>query len=449
MEKLYKIAIVEDDEALNLSLVKILKKENYLVKGYLNAETIYDDLKKNSKLYDLILCDHILPQMTGLELYKKLKAEDIKTPFIIITGLNDISLAVESIKIGVMDFLLKPVEKDFLLEKIKSYLDLETEEELNIFKNLKDKIIFKSPIMLEILKKVAKISNSKISLLLEGESGVGKEIIAKAIHSISTRNPFPFVPLNCSAIPETLFESELYGYRKGSFTGAFKDYEGIARSANGGTLFLDEIGELSLYSQAKLLRFLETKQVQPIGETEIYNVDAKIISATNSDLLEKVEQKKFREDLYYRIAGIKIKIPPLRERKEDIIPMAEHFLSEISKEENIENAILTPAAKEKIATYPWPGNIRELKNKIYEALLNCKDGQIKPQDINLEEKEEKKTSQSSYLEAKRIFEKEYIEKILEQTKGNIKEASKISGLSRKAIYEILKKHNIDPEKFRQ
>lgn len=449
MEKMFKIAIVEDDESLNLSLVRVLKKANYHAQGYLNAETLYNDLKRDQKLFDLILCDHILPGMKGLELFKKLKKEGIDTNFIIITGLNDLSLAVESIKSGALDFLLKPVDKEFLLDKIKSYLERETEEDIQTFERLKEKIIFKSKIMQEILKKVSRISKSNISILLEGESGVGKEIMAKAIHSISERNAFPFVALNCSAIPEALFESELFGYKKGSFTGAYKDYEGIARSASGGTLFLDEVGELSFFSQAKLLRFLETKEVQPLGDTKRYKADARIISATNSDLFEKIEKKLFREDLFYRIAGIKIKIPPLRERKEDIIPISEHILKEIAKEEKLKNLFLAPSAIEKIISYPWYGNIRELRNRLYEAALNCSGGKIEAKDIIFEKKEEKTFQEMSYIDAKRYFEKEYFEKMLIQTKGNIKEIAKISGLSRKAIYEILKKHNIDPEKFRK
>lgn len=449
MENVYKIAVVEDDEPLNLAIVKILKKENFHVKGYLNAEEIFNNLKNNPDLYDLILCDYILPQMNGLDLFKNLKKNGIFIPFIIITGLKDISLAIESIKIGVLDFLVKPVEKEFLLNKIKYHIGLDTQSDLEVFEYLKEKFFFKSNIMKDILHKISRIAGAKISVLFEGESGVGKEVIARALHSISDRKNFNFVPINCSAIPETLFESELFGYKKGSFTGAYRDYEGIARSADRGTLFLDEIGELSLNSQVKLLRFLEEKQVQPIGDVKIYNVDLRIVSATNSDLLEKVKNNSFREDLYYRIAGIKIKIPPLRERQEDIIPIAESLLSEISKEENIENAYFTPSAKEKLLSYPWPGNIRELKNKIYEALLNCKGGGIEAKDIIFEKKDEDLSKKPSYLEEKRIFEKNYIEKILTQTKGNIKEASEISGLSRKAIYEILKKHNIDPEKFRK
>lgn len=448
MENLCKIAVVEDDELLNSAIVKILKKEGLNANGYLNSESLYDFIKEKPDFFNLILCDYMLPGMNGLELFKNLKKDGISIPFVIITGLKDISLAIESIKIGVLDFLVKPVEKELLISKIKMYLDLDTQYNLEIYNSLKEKVIFKSPVMKEILKKISRVANAKISILIEGESGVGKEVLARALHSISERKNYNFVPINCSAIPDTLFESELYGYKKGSFTSAHKDYEGIARSANGGTLFLDEISEISLNSQAKLLRFLETKQVQPIGEAKIYDVDLRIISATNSDLLEKVKNKFFREDLYYRIAGIKIKIPPLRERKEDIIPIAEFILMEISKEENIEGVYLTPSAKEKILSYPWYGNIRELKNKIYEALLSSDKGKIEAKDITLEEKRDEQVSKAMYAEAKKNFEKEYIEKLLIQTKGNIKEISKISGLSRKAIYEILKKHNIDPSNYR-
>jgi len=448
MENIYKVAVVEDDEPLNLSIVKILKKDGFGAKGFLNAEELFYFLKEKPNFFNLILCDYILPGMNGLDLFKNLKKEGIDIPFIIITGLKDISLAIEAIKTGVADFLLKPVEKDFLLNKIKTYLRVDTPQDLEIFNILKEKVVFKSDAMKEILKKISRVADAKVSILFEGESGVGKDHLARALHSISKRKNCQFVPVNCSAIPETLFESELYGYKKGSFTGAFRDYEGIARSANGGTLFLDEVSELSLPSQAKLLRFLETKQVQPIGEAKIYDVDLRIISASNVSLIKRVEDKKFRDDLYYRIAGITIKIPPLRERVEDIIPIAESLLTEISKTENKETAYLTPSAKEKIISYPWFGNIRELKNKLYEAFLNSKGGKIDTIDTSAKEKEETEKIQLSFFEAKRQFEQDYIEDLLIKTKGNINEISRISGLSRKAIYEILKKFNIDPSDYR-
>jgi len=336
-----------------------------------------------------------------------------------------------------------------LLNLIRKYLEIDESQKIADLYKIQDDIVVKNEKTKEILYKISRISKSSISVLLLGESGVGKELFARTIHKFSNFKEGPFVPVNCSAIPDTLFESEFFGYLKGSFTGAYNDSLGILRSADGGTIFLDEISELSPLGQAKLLRFLEDFNVQPLGSQKIYKVNLRVLSATNKDLKKEIKEGRFREDLYFRIAQSTIEIPPLRERTDEIIPLANHFIKEISKKEGFENIILTNSAKNKLLNYSWHGNIRELKNKIYEAILNSIDGKIEDKHIFIGEERESREIFYNYEKAKEEFEKKYIKNLLKITKGNIQRASQISGLSRAAIYDLIERNNIDINNFRK
>lgn len=448
MEK-KKIALIEDDFDLNNYYKTIIEEEGYFCKNYFDGETFLNESRELLNDFNLIISDYLLPGKNGLEVFSILNNEGINIPFLIITGINDIELAVKAIKSGISDFILKPVDKEILFKKIRTYINTEDYSFLKNLGEIKKDIIIESEESKRILERLYRLSKAKINVLFYGESGVGKEVFAKVLHNLSEFKKGPFVPLNLSAIPDTLFESEFFGYKKGSFTGAERDYTGMAKSADGGTLFLDEVGDLSLFSQAKLLRFLEDFLVQPIGSTEKFKVNLRIISATNKNLKKEVEEKKFREDLFYRISQISIEIPPLRERKEDIIPLAKHFIKEISKNEGLENIVLTPAAADKLLKYSWPGNIRELKSKITEAIFNSPNGIIEPQHILLEEKRESKELFFNYEKAKRDFEKKYLTSLLKTTGGNVKDASNISGLTRNAIYEMAQRNGIDIDTFRK
>lgn len=443
-----KIAIIEDDIDLNEFYKKILNDHNFECASYLNAEDFEKEILEMEDEFNLILCDYLLPGKNGIDLFLSLNSKGIFVPFILITGINDINLAIRAMKFGVSDFILKPFDKELLLNLIKKYLEIEESQKMANLYQIQDKIVCNDEKTKNILFKISRIAKFSISTLLIGESGVGKELFAKTIHNLSNFKDGPFIPVNCSAIPDTLFESEFFGYLKGSFTNAYKDNIGILRSADNGTLFLDEISELSLFAQAKLLRFLEDFNVVPLGSQKSYKVRVRVISATNKDLKKEIKEGRFREDLYFRIAQTTIQIPPLRERPNEIIPLANHFLKEICKEENIENVILTKSAKNKLLNYPWPGNIRELKNKIYEAVLNSIDGKIEDKHIVFGDERPSREIFYNYEKAKNDFEKKYLTNLLKITKGNIQRASQISGLSRNAIYDMINRNNIDINIFR-
>jgi len=444
-----KIAIIEDDIDLNEFYKKAIVEGGFDCSSFLNAEDFENDILERQDEFCLAISDYLLPKKNGIDLFLSLNSKGIFLPFILITGLNDINLAIRALKLGVSDFILKPVDKEHLLNLIRKYLEIDESQKIADLYKIQDDIVVKNEKTKEILYKISRISKSSISVLLLGESGVGKELFARTIHKFSNFKEGPFVPVNCSAIPDTLFESEFFGYLKGSFTGAYNDSLGILRSADGGTIFLDEISELSPLGQAKLLRFLEDFNVQPLGSQKIYKVNLRVLSATNKDLKKEIKEGRFREDLYFRIAQSTIEIPPLRERTDEIIPLANHFIKEISKKEGFENIILTNSAKNKLLNYSWHGNIRELKNKIYEAILNSIDGKIEDKHIFIGEERESREIFYNYEKAKEEFEKKYIKNLLKITKGNIQRASQISGLSRAAIYDLIERNNIDINNFRK
>ncbi len=444
------IALIDDDEDLSLLFQMFLESQGYQVTTFLQGRDFLNVIEKDADLFSLVLCDYILVEYNGLEIYQKSKKLGLTCPFLLMTAYGDFDVAVYALKSGVADYIIKPIEKDLLLNKVRSYIEHRSLEEEVLFNRFGRMIIAQSPVMIEILKKLSRVAKSRASILFTGDSGTGKEVLARMLHDLSPRQKGGrFVGVNVSAIPDTLFEAEFFGYRRGAFTGAHRDHQGYARMSDKGTLFLDEVGDLSMLSQVKLLRLLEERQVQPLSSKDVYSVDFRLISATNRDLKAMVERSEFRDDLYYRLAVISIHIPPLRERTEDIIPLARHILQELAKEEGSDVLDFTPQAQEALLAYDWPGNVRELKNRIYGALIEAEERWIEAHHLALHEHSTPPNQDPlSYDKAKALFEKRYITRLLKMTKGNINKTSELTKLSRKAIYDMMKRHNLNPNAFR-
>jgi len=370
-----KIAIVEDDINMRKSLQLALQDE-YEVVAFRNA---IDALKKLDDSFDLVITDITMPRMDGIEFVKELNG---KYEVIMMTGNATLNKAIESIRLGVKDFITKPFEIETLIEAIERSRVIQQKSN-NKKVEVPKTFIANSNSIKEALNMASRVAKTDASVLLLGESGVGKEEFAKFIHENSNRNNKPFVAINMSAIPENLVESELFGYEKGAFTDATAQKIGLFESANGGTLFLDEIAEMPYHLQAKLLRVLQEKEMFRLGGTKPIKLDIRIISATNKNLKDFINEGKFREDLFYRLNTIPLNIPPLRERKDDIIPISEMVLSKVIKEYNLDEKILSDEAKEELLNYEWPGNVRELISVIERSAI-LSDKEIKPKDLFLD-----------------------------------------------------------------
>lgn len=444
------ISLVEDDPELNRFYALVLQKEGYRVSPFYSGQSFLDEVQKDGDSCDLVVCDYRLPDIDGFSLYTYAKRSGVQAPFLLMSAYGDFDIAVKALKAGISDYLIKPVKREVLLQKISSYLSRRSLEPEILSNRMGKGMVAESAEMRCVLQKLARTAESKASIMLSGESGTGKEVVARMLHNISPRARENFIAVNVSAVPDTLFEAEFFGYRKGAFTDAIRDHDGYARLADEGTLFLDEIGELSLASQAKLLRLIEERKVQPLGSKELYLVDFRLICATNKDLKALVREGRFRDDLYYRIAVISVDIPPLRARPEDVIPLARDLLTEIIQDEGLDVLDFTPKAQEKLLSYSWPGNVRELKNRIHEAILATDEKWIDAHHLNLPgEKKVGRERPLAYAKAKAKFEKRYTIRLLRATRGNVNRVAELSGLSRKAIYDFMKRHSIDWHAFRK
>jgi len=379
------------------------------------------------------------------------------------TAYGTIQNAVECMKEGAFHYLTKPIDFNdpavwkLIQEAVEKAQILKEnqrlKEELEVVKAEVDFIITRNPLMQNIIEFIKKIALFDNTVLVYGESGVGKELIAKAIHKLSPRKDKPFIPVNCANISPDLMEAEFFGYKKGAFTGADKDSAGLIEKANGGTLFLDEIGEIPYDMQAKFLRFLETKEIRRIGEEKPRKIDVRIVAATNRNLEEMVKRGEFREDLYFRIGGFKIEIPPLRERKDDIPLLVEYFIQKFNEKYNRDVKGITPQALKILVEYDWPGNVRQLENMIYKACMLTEPGQ--PIDVKNIDPEIKGDSEFplSYSEAKKQymekFMKKYLSVLLSMTNGNISKAARMANIERQSLQKLLKKYNVDPAKYRK
>ena len=369
-----RLLIVEDEETLRESLKRVFIREGYDVEAAADAESAFGLLQDRS--YDLIITDIILPGIDGIELLKRCREQNPEQLIIVMTAFASLETAVEALRGGAYDYIIKPIIHEEIKRISKNALRERSLRAENVIlkKQIGERydfehIIGQSRAVLSLIDEVKKIADSKSNVLLLGDTGTGKELFARSIHYSSSRKDKPFIPINCSAIPDNLLESELFGYMKGAFTGAVSNKRGLFEEADGGTIFLDEIGDLSQQLQAKLLRVIDDREIRPLGGVQSKRVDIRLITATNRDLAKTVADGSFREDLFYRINVIRLELPPLRERKDDILVLAHHFLEKYADEIGKEVRRIDDAAAKILIDYHWPGNVRELQNIIERAVL--------------------------------------------------------------------------------
>ena len=380
-----KILLIEDEEPIRRVLLRILIDEN---KGYQISETKDGKegfLKLTKEDFDLVLCDIKMPKMDGIEVLQKVRENGINIPFIMLTGHGNISTAVEAMKAGAYDFILKPPDLNRLLTAVRNALETKNlfTENIKLKKRIAKKynIIGKSEAIDEIHKMIEKVAPTEARVLITGKNGTGKELVAHHLHQKSNRSEGPFVEVNCAAIPSDLIESELFGHIKGAFTSAIKDRPGKFETANTGTLFLDEVADMSLAAQAKVLRALQENKISRVGSEKQINVDVRVIAATNKDLLKEIENGKFREDLYHRLAVILVKVPPLSKRKNDIPLLVDYFSENLASDQGVDPKPFSKDALQKLMDYPWTGNVRELRN-VVERLMILGSNPVTARDID-------------------------------------------------------------------
>jgi two-component system response regulator GlrR len=463
-----RLLVVDDDSNLLELIRRKLAAGEYEIKTALTASEAIKLVEQEN--FNLCLVDLRLSDGDGISLMHELHAISPQMPVIILTGYGSVESAVEAMKNGAYSYLTKPFDTRELLLQIEramenSRLSFEVQrlqgllEEKYSFPNL----IAKSGKMKSVLDVVARIAKADSTVYLHGESGTGKEVIAKAIHFASHRRDLPFVAINCAALPETLLESELFGHERGAFTDAIKSTKGLFSQANHGSIFLDEIGDMSLSIQAKLLRVLEERRFYPLGSDKPVEVDVRIIVATNRNLEEEVHKEKFRQDLFFRLHVIPIHLPSLRERKEDIPYLAEHFVKQLSDQMKKNLKGLTPEAMRKLMLYDWPGNVRELENALEYAVAMSQQDVI-TEDLILQKKDSLTKSSSerpageleisvkgpltTYKTAKYEFEKAYLTQLLESCAGKASDAAKLAGKCRTDFYDLLRKHEIKLDRFK-
>ncbi len=401
---------------------------------------------------EVVVTDLRMPGMDGMTLFRQLHDQYPTLPIIILTAHGSIPDAVEATREGVFSFLTKPFDSQKLLAEIRLALKVSTGfqdiDEDSTENSWRKDIIGCSPQLENLLLEARRVAPSDVSVLIQSPSGTGKELLARAIHNSSHRAEHPFVAINCTAIPEALFESELFGHAKGAFTGADRARVGLIKDANQGTLFLDEIGDMPLDFQGKLLRFLQEKQIKPVGSNEQIPVDVRVVSATHHDLDQAVSTGKFREDLYYRLNVITLELPPLADRREDISMLANHFLKQIHKRDrNCVARSFSPQAMALLTMAKWPGNIRQLMNVVEQVAVLATTAII-PESLVLRALKGETNKTESFVQAQRRFEREYLIKTLQMTSGNVTHAAKQAGRNRTEFYKLLHRHKIDPKQYR-
>jgi DNA-binding NtrC family response regulator len=458
-----RILIIDDESIIGISCKRILEQENY--------EAVYHQDPRQglaealTGVYDLILLDILMPGMDGMEVLRRVKAENVAADIIIITGYGTVKTAVEAMKLGAVEYVSKPFmpeELKIIIEKALKNSEMRKENvslknEMNIHDGLKG-IISDSPQMKEIFAIIKRVAPTDGTVCITGESGTGKEVFAQAVHRLSRRNDKPFIACDCSALVPTLLESELFGHVKGSFSGAISTKQGLFEVAHKGTLFLDEISNISMETQGKLLRVLESRMVKKVGDTKEYHIDIRLITASNRDLGKMVRAGTFREDLFYRIQGFPIQLPPLRERKEDIPKLAAYFLTAFSKNNEVKARLFSQKSVETMEKYNWPGNIRELKNMVERTAILCDSETIDPEHFPQEMRrgtqehrehqipssweEFKLFKQRVQLEAVARVEKRFIADALSKADGNISRAAKNVGMQRPNFHQLMQKYNM-------
>ncbi len=450
-----KVLIVDDESGMRHMLSVLLEREGYEIDTAEDGKRGLDKIRANQ--YDLVLCDIRMPEMDGLTFLESTKNIDRSLPVIMMSAFGNVDTAIEAMKKGAYDYVSKPFKADEILLRLQRLTVQEriVAENQKLKKVLKEEtsfgnIIARSPRMLEIFDTIRKIAEFKTTVLITGESGSGKELIARAIHFNSPRSNKPFIAINCSAIPETLLESELFGYVKGAFTGANKDKKGLFEEASGGTLFLDEVGDLPLSLQVKLLRAIQEEEIRRVGATASIKVDVRIITATLKNLGEEIKKGGFREDLYYRLNVLPIHLPPMRERKEDIPMLVDHFIKKLNKEmgKNLQKA--SPETMQHLTDYSWPGNVRELENTIERAMVLENTSELTPDHLpdnvrNVEINPAIRAAANEFSIKKMmvIMEQELIKKALDKTGGNRTWAAKLLEISHRALLYKIKRYGLE------
>jgi DNA-binding NtrC family response regulator len=462
-----KILVIDDDVEIQDLLIAFFKPKGFEVFIRDDSQKVIDELSSKQIDPDVIICDLQLPNMTGIEFTRKTREMGIEIPILVITGTKTIETAIEAIDAGAYDFVVKPIHLQQLLvsvERALHFRNIKSENQtlrtaVQIKEgNYPEGIIGRSPGFKKVMDLARRVASSQANIFIGGESGTGKEVVARAIHNMGPRAKKEFVALNCASIPESLLESELFGYAKGSFTGAIDKRIGLFEEADGGTLFLDEIGDLSLPLQAKILRVLQERQIKRIGENKYRTIDVRILSATHRDLRKEVAEGRFREDLFFRLNVIEIKIPPLRDRKEDIMPLIDFFLKKFSVLNGIKVKGFSKESLEEIHSYSWPGNVRELENAVERAVILCgPDGLILPEDLPdfgfgyTKEASQSVTNPAKdpiYAEAGKTMTidelvKKYIKFILEKNQGMKDKTAIELNIDRKTLYRKLKEMELE------
>ena len=445
-----RILVVDDELNIRGALVTLLEKRRYQVRGAPSAEEALEQLETSPA--DLVLTDLKMPGMGGMEFLRRLKQKWPDTEVLVMTAFGSIDTAVEAMRYGAYDYLVKPIDRERFPVVVEKALERHVLACEN--KQLKDRLetrarfeqmIGESEPMQRVYGLVEMVADSDVTVLLTGESGTGKELVARAIHHKSRRADGPFVTLNCGALPENLFESELFGYEKGAFTGATTNKMGRFELADGGTLLLDEVGELSLKSQVDFLRVLETKEFRRLGGTKVVKVDTRIVAATNRNLNEAVKEGDFREDLYYRLNVVPIPLPPLRERGDDIPLLVDRFMGEFSAQHHRQTKEISREAMRLLRLYAWPGNIRQLRNLIERLVVTVKDPVIEPEHLPEEiqaSRDDARTMVVSLGSPLKKIEREAIRRTLVEVTNHREKAAKLLGISLRALQYKIKEYGI-------
>lgn len=437
------IGVIEDDPALQELLVEELEAEGYKVTAWGSVEAF----KKSVTPLDLVISDIRLPGLSGLSLLESLKNEDNSPALLLITAFGTVDQAVDALKQGADDFLTKPLDVEHLLLSVKRILEHRSlQRELKRYRQQQKGpggLVGQSPSMRKLYDQIERIAPADGSVLITGESGTGKELVAKALHQLSDRAEQSFQAVNCAGIPADLMESEFFGHAAGAFTGAQKKRQGLLKQADGGTLLLDEIGEMPMALQAKLLRVLQEGTIRAVGSDEEETVNVRILAATHQDLEQQVEDGRFRQDLFYRLETFSLRVPPLRERGEDIERLANYFLQQLQKNSDKTVRSISPAALEQLYSYRFPGNVRELQNAIERAFTFSRDDKIAVEDLPqriLDSEHEPEMEYGTEWPTLDEYQNQYIRKVLAHAEGNKSKAAEILGVTRRTLYRWLEQH---------
>ncbi len=438
-----RLLLVDDDPGLLKLLGMRLVSEGYSV---VTAESGPEALRVlGREKVDLVICELRMDEMDGLQLFSEIQKGHPGMPVIILTAHGSIPDAVAATQQGVFSFLTKPVDKDALYKAIDEALEQRSPATDEAWRQA---IVTRSPLMLRLLEQAGMVAQSDVSVLINGQSGTGKEIVAQAIHNASPRHDKPFVAINCGALPEQLLESELFGHARGAFTGAVSNREGLFQAAEGGTLFLDEIGDMPVALQVKLLRVLQERKVRPLGSNRDIEINVRIISATHRDLPKAMARGEFREDLFYRLNVVNLKIPPLSERTEDIPLLANHLLRQSADRHKPFVRAFSSDAMKRLMAAKWPGNVRQLVNVIEQCVALTSSPVIG--DALVEQAlEGENTALPTFVEARNQFELNYLRKLLQITKGNVTHAARMAGRNRTEFYKLLSRHELDANDFKE